>query len=104
MGSNHNGQHGQHWYLQRVRLFEALTEQQCETVQDSARRIDIRRRQRLHGPGDANDDLYLPKSGVVKLSVVSPEGREIILVRPAPARSSNELADAVSSDPPVSSV
>ncbi len=99
MGSNHNGQHGQHWYLQRVRLFEALTEQQCETVQDSARRIDIRRRQRLHGPGDANDDLYLPKSGVV-----SPEGREIILVHPAPARSSNELADAVSSDPPVSSV
>ena len=92
MGSNHNGNHDPRWYLQRVSLFAALTEIQRQTVQDSARMVDLRRRQRIYGPGDPDDHLFMLKSGIVKLSVTSPEGREIILGFVYPGDVFGELA------------
>ena len=38
--------------------------------------VSFRRRRRIYMPGDR---LFVLKSGTVKLNVVSPEGREIIL-------------------------
>ena len=66
-------------YLQRVGLLSVLSEAERWSVFRAARVAAYRRRRPIFHPGDPADDVYLLGSGVVKLSVKSPEGREAIL-------------------------
>ena len=79
-------------YLQRVGLLSGLSEAECLSVFRAARVAEYRRRQPIFHPGDPADDVYLLESGVVKLSVESPEGREAILGFQHPGDLFGELA------------
>lgn len=65
--------------LQRVPLFEAMSVAERQVVEDASRLVQYQRRQRVFMPGDPSDHLLILTSGAIKLSVVSPEAREIIL-------------------------
>lgn len=67
------------WPPDHLKPFESLTPPQRLAVQEAARPIQARRRQRLYGPGDPSDRVFFLKSGIVKLAVASAEGREIIV-------------------------
>ena len=62
----------------RFRLFEGLSESEQHAVQAASRTVEFRRRHRIYMPGDPSDQLFILKSGVIKLNIVSPEGRELI--------------------------
>lgn len=79
-----------HW--RRKSLLSVLTDTDRAAVLRRARVTELRRRQRLYGPGDPAADLYLVESGVVKLASDSPEGREAILGFQHPGDLFGELA------------
>ena len=79
-------------YLQRKSLFSVLDEADRAAVLRRSRITELRRRQRLYHAGDPANDVYLVESGVVKLAVESPEGREAILGFQHPGDLVGELA------------
>lgn len=66
-------------YLQRNSLLSVLSDVDQSAVLRQARVTELKRRQRIYHPGEPASQVYLVESGVVKLSVESPEGREAIL-------------------------
>ena len=80
------------WNRQPVKLFESLTNSERRTMSGASRLIELRRRQQLYVPGDGCYELFVLKTGVVKLSVATPEGREIILSFLRPGDMFGELA------------
>ena len=67
------------WNRQPFKLFESLANPERRLMNGASRVIELRRRQQLYVPGDICYELFVLKTGVVKLSVASPEGREIVL-------------------------
>lgn len=73
-------------------LFDRLSESERQAVHDASQTIKFRRRQRIYMPGDPGDRLFIVTSGVVKLNIISPEGRELILSFLHPGDIFGELA------------
>jgi CRP-like cAMP-binding protein len=67
------------WYLKNDSLFGALTEQQMGMVGERTVVREIRRKEVLYLPGEPGDRIYLLKRGVVKISALPNDGREVIL-------------------------
>lgn len=67
------------WYLKNVNLFEGMSPEQLLSVEQRTVMREVRRREVLYLPGDAGDRVFLLKRGVVKISGLSDEGREVIL-------------------------
>ena len=97
MASHHNHRN-RLWHLQRVKLFESLSDAERRIVHDASQLIDARRRQRLYMPGDPSNQLFVLRSGIIKLSVINPQEREIILGFLHPGDMFGELA-VVDDDP-----
>ena len=87
-----NGHQNRLSFLGQVKLFQTLSESERRVVRDASRMVSFRRRRRIYMPGDPGDRLFVLKSGTVKLNVVSPEGREIILSFLHPGDVFGELA------------
>ena len=66
--------------LQGVPLFRLLNEQQARELARVAHRYRYGAGQRIVTQGDTGDSFYVILSGQVKVSVMSPEGQEAILV------------------------
>ena len=66
-------------YLQRNSLLCVLSDADQSAVLRQARVTEFKRRQRIYHPGEPASEVYWVESGVVKLAVESPEGREAIL-------------------------
>ena len=79
-------------FRQRHGLFDSLDESERRAVQDASQTLKFRRRQRIYMPGDPGDRLFILKSGVVELNIISPEGRELILSFLHPGDIFGELA------------
>lgn len=79
-------------YLQRVGLLSVLDDAERLAILRTARVARFKRREPVFHPGDQADAVYLLESGVVKLSVESPEGREAILGFQHPGDLFGELA------------
>lgn len=90
--SSNNGRNAGQRSLPRAMLLDALTEGQRRTVQESCRTLEVRRRKRVYMPGDPSDHVFLIRSGIVKLGVLSAEGRELILSFLHPGDVFGELA------------
>jgi CRP-like cAMP-binding protein len=60
--------HSKLWYLQQFRLMDALTDAQKQSVDKMARMLELERGQRIYLPGDPSDQVFLVKTGVVKIS------------------------------------
>jgi CRP-like cAMP-binding protein len=67
------------WYLKNVNLFHGMSEAQMQMVEQRTVMREIRRKEVLYLPGDAGDRIYLLKRGIVKISTLTGEGKEIIL-------------------------
>lgn len=67
------------WYLKNVNLFHGMSDEQMRMVEERTVMREIRRKEVLYLPGDAGDRIYLLKRGVVKISTLTDDGKEIIL-------------------------
>jgi CRP-like cAMP-binding protein len=67
------------WYLTNINLFHGMSEEQMRMVEQRTVMREVRRKEVLYLPGDAGDRVYLLKRGVVKISALTGEGREVIL-------------------------
>lgn len=67
------------WYLKNVNLFHGMSEDQMRMVEQRTVMRELRRREVLYLAGDAGDRIYLLKRGVVKISALQEDGREVIL-------------------------
>lgn len=72
-------QHTKLWYLKNVNLFHGMSDDQMRMVEERTVMREIRRKEVLYLPGDAGDRIYLLKRGVVKISTLTDDGKEIIL-------------------------
>lgn len=67
------------WYLKNINLFRGMSEDQMRMVEQRTIMREVRRKETLYLPGDAGDRIYLLKRGVIKISALDEDGREIIL-------------------------
>jgi CRP-like cAMP-binding protein len=71
--------HTKLWYFERFRMISALTPEQRRQLEKLTRMLDVKRGTRIYLPGDPSDQIFLLKSGVIKISTTTPDNREIIL-------------------------
>ncbi|MBI5379423.1 MAG: Crp/Fnr family transcriptional regulator [Nitrospirae bacterium] len=67
------------WHLKQIRLFADLPADTLERLDRAAGMKAVKRHQPIYLPGDLGDAVYLLKSGRVKISRLSPEGKELTL-------------------------
>jgi CRP-like cAMP-binding protein len=67
------------WHLKQIRLFADLPAETMERLDRVAGMKAVKRRQPIYLPGDLGDAVYLLKSGRVKISRLSPDGKELTL-------------------------
>jgi len=86
------------WYLKNVNLFHGMSDDEMRLVEQRTVMREIRRKEVLYLPGDAGDRIYLLKRGVVKISTLTDDGKEIILALMRPGEVFGE--EAVLEDAP----
>lgn len=67
------------WALDRIRLLQALTPDQRRRLAPAVEAREVRRGDRIYGPGDPALAVWAVTVGVVRLSTVSADDREVIL-------------------------
>ena len=67
------------WYLKKIPLLASLSATDWDRVQRSASLWEIRRRTVVYLPGDPAESLFFLNGGRIKISRVTPDGREITL-------------------------
>lgn len=67
------------WFLNRVKLLKGMSLEDAERIEAMSEIIKIKRRQVIFTPGDPSDKFYMLKSGLVKVSRVTEEGKELTL-------------------------
>ncbi len=67
------------WYLQKFKLFNEMTVEEMAELERITRMESVKKKTVLFLPGDPSGQVYLLKSGRVKISRMSEEGREVIL-------------------------
>lgn len=84
--------HSKLWYFERFRLLDSLNDDQRRLLDQTTRMIEVRRGQRIYLPGDPSDEVFLLKTGVVKIALVTPDRGEVILAFLYPGDIFGELA------------
>ena len=67
------------WFLKQIKLFSSLGKEDLNHLDQITRMEDFRRRQPIYLPGDNPDSVYMLKTGRVKISRISEEGKELTL-------------------------
>ncbi len=67
------------WYLKNLGVFENLSDHERETIISHTVGQDINKGDVLYFQGSADENVYLLKSGVVKLTKLTPGGNELTL-------------------------
>lgn len=73
-------------------MISALSEAQRQQLEKLTRMLEVKRGTRIYLPGDPSDQIFLLKSGVIKISMTTPEKREVILAFLHPGDIFGELA------------
>ncbi len=79
------------WYLENFGMLKALSKEEKEKLDGMAAMRHVPRKQVLYFPNDSADNIYLLKVGRVKISRISPKGKEIILTILGPGEVFGEL-------------
>lgn len=79
------------WYLENFGMLKALSKEEKEKLDGMAAMRHVPRKQVLYFPSDSSNSIYLLKAGRVKISRISPEGKEIILTILGPGEVFGEL-------------
>lgn len=88
--------------LRRVPLFSGLSQAQLEAVGQKTFHKTLERRELIMLEGETADALFLVASGVVKVFMSSPEGKEQILYLARPGDAVNEISILDGSPSPLS--
>ncbi len=80
------------WFLRRARLFKDLSLTDAALLEDMLEERRYRRKAPIYLPGDPSDQVYLIKSGIVKIAKVTQEGKELTLMFLTPGSLFGELA------------
>ncbi len=67
------------WYLKRINLFSEMSEAEMKELENITRMEAVKRKKPIYLPGDPGDSVFLLKSGKVKISKSSEDGREITI-------------------------
>lgn len=79
-------------YLERASLLRVLTPEQRRRLEADLRVLEMHRGGSIYGPGEPSDELFVVKTGVVRLSTTTSDAREIILAFVNPGEIFGELA------------
>jgi len=67
------------WFIRQNALFADLPERELDILDQVSETIEVRRRNMVWEPGDPSNTIYIVRSGIVKVSKMSDEGRELTL-------------------------
>jgi CRP/FNR family transcriptional regulator len=67
------------WFIRQNALFADLPDREVELLEQVSETVDVRRRGFVWEPGDPANNIYVVRSGIVKVSKLSDEGRELTL-------------------------
>lgn len=80
------------WYLEHFRMLDALSETQRQRMHQMTTMLDVPRGERIYLAGDPSDQIFLLKSGAVRISSSGADGQETILAFLHPGDLFGELA------------
>jgi CRP-like cAMP-binding protein len=60
-------------------MISPLSDEQRRQLEKLTRMLEVKRRTRIYLPGDPSDQIFLLKRGVIKISMTTPDNREVIL-------------------------
>lgn len=67
------------WCVKRIDLFQEMTEEELRQVEQMSEMLTVKRGRQIFFQGDPGGHVYCLRSGRVKISRLSPEGKELIL-------------------------
>jgi len=67
------------WYLQNINLFSGTPRDEMLVIERMTTMETVKRRQPIYLPGDPGDRVFLLKTGQVKLSRISEDGKELTM-------------------------
>jgi CRP/FNR family cyclic AMP-dependent transcriptional regulator len=71
--------HAKLWYLERFGMLTALSDEQRRMFVGMTRTFEAKRGTRIYLPGDSSEQIYIVKSGVVKIARQTADNREIVV-------------------------
>jgi CRP-like cAMP-binding protein len=84
--------HTKVWYFERFRMISALSDAQRRELEQRTRMLEVKRGTQIYLPGDPSEQIFLLKSGIIKISTNTPDNREVILAFLYPGDIFGELA------------
>ncbi len=79
------------WYLQRINLFKEIPADDMEELARVTRMELAKKKETIFLPGESSQQVYLLKTGRVKISRISEEGRELTIALLGPGEIFGEL-------------
>lgn len=67
------------WYLKNLDIFSHLRNEEHEMIEKASIMREVKKGERLYLQGSADKNIYLLKKGTVKITKLTPHGKEIIL-------------------------
>jgi len=80
------------WFLENFSMLQVLSPEEMKMMDSMAAMRDVSKNQVLYFSEDSANSIYLLKKGKVKISKISPEGREVILALLGPGEVFGELS------------
>lgn len=80
------------WFLENFSMLQVLSPKEIEMMDKMAAMRDVPKNQILYFSEDSANSVYLLKKGKVKVSILSPDGREVILAFLGPGEVFGELS------------
>lgn len=84
--------HTKLWYFEQFRMLSALSDAQRRQLDKLTRMLEVKRGTPIYLPGDPSDQIFLLKSGIIKISTTTPDHRDVILALLHPGDIFGELA------------
>lgn len=67
------------WYLKNIDLFRHLNDEEIRMIEQHTLMREIKKGEALYFEGSSDQSIYILKKGAVKITKITPQGREIIL-------------------------
>jgi len=67
------------WYLKNIDLFRHLNDEEIRMIEQHTLMREIKKGEALYFEGSSDQNIYILKKGTVKVTKITPQGREIIL-------------------------
>jgi CRP-like cAMP-binding protein len=80
------------WYFENFSMLETLSKEEMMMLDKQAVMRNAPKKQVIYFPEDASNSIYMLKAGKVKISKISPDGKEMILAILGPGEVFGEMA------------